>query len=325
MPLLQDRRIDPDPLRRAIDDGEAGVRIRLDQEAVPALELRLDPAAVLVNPGDEIGEVGLEPARVAERRARPRVLPRVRGDAGEPGEEARRRVGERGLARHGCAGFGRALEQVPLVVVVAIEHRPVHRDRLRGARRVLVPGLAQPRPEGRAHDPDVEVVDRGELELLSRGAGRVPLRVRDRRRERPGRVVRVAAVGGHEPGDQIRDRLLEVGLLVPHRRGVVDREEEVDPGDRLLRDLGGEVRLRRRLAGDDGTIEAPTERDREGQAEDGRHLCAANQSCVHRMERWPRIDGPICPTTSACAGSGPPCGEWERSARSTAVPRTTKA
>ena len=264
--LLEDRRIDPVPLR----DGRAahhrrleiGVRIRLDEEAVPALELRLDAAAELVNADDELLKVGLQHHRVPDRRRthgrRGRGLDAlvVRVGAREPVEEVRRIGGpERGLRVVGqVVRVGRTVEQVPLIVVVPVD-RPAARQRPRGARSGAWTRVRGEAPsERRAHDPDVQVVNGRELRV------RGPRAAVARDVGLSHHVAHaVDAVRRHEPGDKVRDGLREVRLLVTHRRRVVDVEQQVHLVDGRLLDRGDEVRLRDGVARLDRTREAPVD------------------------------------------------------------------
>ena len=142
----------------------------------------------------------------------------------EPVEEVRRarRVGQR---RSRCSssrfvGIGAAVEEVGLVVVVAWHDRPLRR-RLRAR-----PGWhALPRrgPSDELTMPMCMSCTGGNSAVEPACGARAVERSPPRDLAR-----RVDAVGRHEARDQIGDGLGEVGLLVAHRRRVVDVEEEVD-------------------------------------------------------------------------------------------------
>ena len=242
--LLQNRRVEAVEIGlRRVDRGvelDRVVRIRLDEEAVPALELRFETAAVLLGADGQILEVLDEGGNVGllgdVRIGLALVLRLVRR---EPREEVAAvvveglRVHDRGLGR--AAGRLRAADEVTAIVVVAVADG---RPRCAAARFADV--LRAAAAERRGDDAEVQIVDRRELELPAVGAGQrrgagglLALRL----------VGLVLAVRREQTRHEVRHGLLQEILLVAHRRRVVDREQEVELVDGLL--FGGGIPGRR--------------------------------------------------------------------------------
>ena len=174
--LLEDRRVDAVEVRLRRADRrvelDGVVRIRLDEEAVPALELRLEAAAVLADAGDEALEVrgdGGVVGLLGHVRIRGARVVRSPG-----GSHARKLppLPSSGLAsvdrRLGGPSLGlRAIEEVAAIVVVT---RADGRHGRAGAGLADVGRAAA--AERRGDDADVQVVDRRELELEPGGADR---------------------------------------------------------------------------------------------------------------------------------------------------------
>ena len=228
-PLREQLRVDPDGDGLVPFDGEALGRLRIDQEAVPALEGRLVPASALAHPLDELGDVGDEGVEI--------VLPRrVELAFGVPGQKAVVLVG---LHRGGA--IGDVGEQVGLAVDTRGDAPP----------RSLKARLAQ--AEARRDDADVDVEDG--LELAMGALGAFARRPPDghRRHRRVGIIGEAHRV--HQRLDELGHRERENGLLVGHRLGVVDRDEDVDLVDLPVAQRLGVGGRRARLDRLEGSIE----------------------------------------------------------------------
>ncbi len=186
--------------------------------------------------------VGL--AVVVIRDVRRRLTDVLRIALREPREEVaavaveRLGVGDRAFDRRWSYADERAIEEPPVVVLMVRVGIALHADVGRAAAA-----------ERRADDANVQVVDSGKLgfragradttfpvtrnEALT-GASvtvHVALRATAERSAVSSDLAcgrRVDAVWIDEPGDEDRHRRREEVLLVTHRRGVVDREQEVD-------------------------------------------------------------------------------------------------
>ena len=241
--LLEHLGVDARERRVAPGDGDALVRVRLDEEAVPALELRLDAAAPLAHGADDLLEVLHELLRVGERGRAGR-----RRAAGVVGR--RREVGEEALGRVGDAA---AVDELRVVV-------PLVGRRLAGR---LGAHVAPHRAERRRDDRDVQVVDRRELEVPRRA------RAVARDADHGARGGVVDAVGRNQAREQVRHGRGEEGLLVPHRLGVIDEKEQVHALDGALVDRRREDGLRDRAGVRDGPAEAADEDGTDDEAEHG--------------------------------------------------------
>jgi hypothetical protein len=266
--LLEDRGVDALVLGDVAFADDVGVRVGLDEEVVPALELRLEAAAVLLHAADEAGECLVEVVhRGVGRRAFGGLLGLVALDGREPREEVRRlRVRNRRLLGAG------AVDELTAVVVVRVERRVGRVRRVFGAR------VGAEATHGGRDDADVDVDDRLELglarlALLALLGRRIGALTR-------GFAVVVDAVRRDEAVDEVGDGLGQNGLLVAHGARVVDAEEEVDLVDRGLLDGRREAHLRRRLLLGDRTRETP---DAEGHYPSDHHQLADPLDQTHRM------------------------------------------
>ena len=82
-------------------------------------------------------------------------------------------------------------------------------------------------------------------------------------------VVDADAGGVEQALEQVGHRFREDFLLVTHRLGIVDREEDIDLVDGVLPHFGGEAGLRRGLLADDGPAQTAFSEGREHAQNDG--------------------------------------------------------
>jgi hypothetical protein len=198
----------------AILDHDGLIRVGIDEEAIPALELRLVATANLTDAAHHVAQGGDE-ARLAREIAYRGFAGRDELLRGIPGEEALALVGGEGLSLAGLA----AGEEVGSVVVAEVA-RSATLGLGGGA------GVGAVAAQARADEADVEVAHRDELAPAAGGAGveRALGLYAD------GGAARVDAAGAQQAEEDVRQGLGEDLLLVVHRAGVVDDEEEIDLG-----------------------------------------------------------------------------------------------